>query len=625
MDRIAQKKRNYWWMRPISKNLLIQMIFFRALAADTDWINNNRFRLFRGFIIFSGLYPHDLKKLEKTLRTRYEARRDEPNLELFLYYLFFMHKYTRILRMQSALKAASAFDNEHIVAIFRYAQYEAGYFNDVSAAATDLCIRRVGLPISIGSSAIIGEEYVRGSYAAAMADDKEMALQLFACHYGLDDGGLCDDGKLKRAEHRIIDKVINECPAAFFRSNSTGEKISIFLHNAPDALGHTILDLYHFLALYRECYDDILFVGGPLTIYDPGPKTCIEIGCQYGQYLETHNQPLLNLSWMAMGHFSLGNVTVIVENYWSLLREVYHRTRDPDDDFEINAWHMTLPEGVDTRGRTFCSFYGIDPDRPIVTLHARDQKYHKIAKQNFRNSPINDYEPAIHHLLDQGYQVIRLGDQLMPKLPVDHVRYFEIPFLEKYDTALDPFFIDRSDFLIGSQSGPCSYARALGVPVLSVNAVFSYTLLPSVREMACFKTYLRTDEQGREHILDYNEIMADNIFQMENADQLELAGISVRNCTSAEIEAAIRDMIAWVSQPDLALTTEQIEFRDLVERTAERIKNAPDNIPKIADYLGIALPGYRVSPSVEKIRRPSRLSDGAEPLQTKQQAAEAAE
>src|SRR5690606_14147142 len=124
------------------------------------------------------------------------------------------------------------------------------------------------------------------------------------------------------------------------------------------------------------------------------------------------------------------------------------------------------------------------------------------------------------------YQVVRLGDTKMPRLRIDDPGYFEIPYMKHYENALDPFFIKYSIFMIGSQSGPCSYARAFGIPILSVNAVLSYTLLPAPMEMACFKRYVEINKNGDEKFLEFDQLLDRNVFQMETLYQFDKLGLS---------------------------------------------------------------------------------------------------
>lgn len=574
------------------------------LSVDSEFLSAERPRLTRGIMKVLCNNPRREKAMIKAAKKRYGANSNRANHEVYVLLLMAAHEYPALLEVLETPEAAPFLDNAIARHANRYAKFETGDFQTVRDCSMELTQERYGAPLH--DLAVQNTDFLRAAFASGMSLDKTLAIWYFAHQYSLAiDDNIFNDAAIEHIKHQLLRQFATDQGPAFLHGALSGEKIGVFLLHAPQALGHAILDPYHFLSLYRERYDRIYFIGGDLDSYSPGSRACIEIVKQYGEYLPTYSDIMFNLSWMSMGQLRLGNVEVTIENYWSLLREVSHRTASSEDAFALNAWHFDLPPRQQMTGERFCKHHNIDLGKPIITLHARDQGYHAIAKQGFRNSPIKDYVPAIKHLLNEGYQVVRLGDVKMPKLDIDHSGYFEIPALKHYENALDPFFIKHSDFMIGSQSGPCSYARVLGIPVLSVNAVFSYTLLPAPMEMACFKRYVEVDGNGDEQVWEYDQLLDGNVFQMENLHQFEKLGLSFINCTPQEITAAVKDMIAWVAQPDLAMTDAQEAFHQLTLRTAARIKDATDNTPAIADYLGISLPGYRISPTVATLRAPA--------------------
>ncbi|MGA9953055.1 MAG: TIGR04372 family glycosyltransferase, partial [Bradyrhizobium sp.] len=299
---------------------------------------------------------------------------------------------------------------------------------------------------------------------------------------------------------------------------------------------------------------------------------------------------------------TVGNYTLVIDHYWTLLRAAVHRTHDVRDDFRHNRWHFALPPYYHVVGEAFCAERGIDLRRPLIVMHVRDKGYHGIARQSFRDSSVESYRAAVEYLLARGYQVVRIGDVTMPKLGVTAPDYFELPFLESYRHELDPFLIARSRFMIGCQSGPCAFARALGTPLLTINAVLHYTLLPSTLEIACFKRYFKT-KAGVRAEMSIHEALDARADQLDNSYHFEREGITVENATAEEILAATRDMDAWIENPTLEETPEQVAFRRRVmqQNNALRREGLDLALP-IADYIGISLDGYRISPSVARMR-----------------------
>lgn len=475
-----------------------------------------------------------------------------------------------------------------------------------------------------------GYNYLKAAHAAGLIGQTGLAKEFFGSQFDFF-GSTLSTEEANDLDRRIFNDVLAVCFDELQKQKYQGKdkKIGVFFLSSTEALGHAILDPYYFLALNTSRFDAVIFVGPPRESYRPASRTCLEIVEQYGHYVETKSDILLNLSWMSMGTWSqetqeltcelnsepgltgrwlltntrqLGAIDLSINNYWSLLREAVRRDRNPADTFRHNEWHMQLPKRFTLSGEAFCQRHGIDLTRPIVVLHVRAENYHGIEKQSFRNADIDPYVLAVRHLLDNGYQVVRIGDQGMARLELQSRDYFELPFMDGYKPSLDPFLISRAIFMIGCQSGPCAYARALGVPLLSVNAVLHYTLLPGKMEMACFKQYIRTDGPAPE-IMSLEAALAAGVYHFEGSMQFKRAGIRLEQASSDEILASVKDMIAWLDQPDLSETPLQLRFRAAVEQTTQDLLQRGEDLDMpIGDYLGIALPGYRISPSVAVMR-----------------------
>ena len=116
---------------------------------------------------------------------------------------------------------------------------------------------------------------------------------------------------------------------------------------------------------------------------------------------------------------------------------------------------------------------GVDPARPIVTLHVRESGYRQrpaVRQQQLdrlRDARIDTYRPAVMWLVDRGYQVVRIGDATMTPCRWDGM----------VDPATAPWRTDafelwatmNSRFFVCGDSGPYYLGGLAGVPCLSVN------------------------------------------------------------------------------------------------------------------------------------------------------------
>lgn len=526
------------------------------------------------------------------LRNSYKSREKGNRLEVLVLVLIEAQQFSEAWNLLSSDRRGL----EHLKPNFLHAwvrlAFELARYEEV-VAAVEACAR------TCPDHARSHYDFLKGAFAASMCLKHDLALQFFGRQFRfLDDNDVVvGPDVLERIKEQIIDRVFavisHKLIIGIFRNPE--QKIGVFFLNSTEALGHAILDPYHFLALNKLRFDEMIFVGPDPLSYRPASRACLAIVEQYGSYLTTDDQMLLNLSWMSLGTFAVGPIELVVENYWSLLREVVHRTRASNHEFEHNRWHMSLPRSFEHIGAEFCARHGINPDAPIVVLHVRERGYHGLLKQSYRDAEIADYEPATKFLIDQGYQVIRVGDMRMRKSRVVREGYFELPFMIGYVHQLDSFFISHCSFMIGSQSGPCAYARAFGRPVLSANAVYHYTLLPSPRELACFKHYLMREATGGMLRLGEEEILRLRLFHLDNSNQFERASVELQNASAAEILAATEQMVAWCRDPDQPETPAQSAFRDVVSRAASDLQKAEGLQPSVGDFIGFSLPGYRLA------------------------------
>ena len=126
----------------------------------------------------------------------------------------------------------------------------------------------------------------------------------------------------------------------------------------------------------------------------------------------------------------------------------------------------------------------------------------------------------------------------------------ELPTLDGYDPILDPYFIERCEFMISCQSGPCSLARALGKPNLVVNGVYNHTTLPEFNELFAFKRYVNRD--GAE--LSVEEALRRGAHLFDRTEHFECSGIRLEDTTAEEIHAAVLEMLDGLDRPERADT-----------------------------------------------------------------------
>lgn len=153
------------------------------------------------------------------------------------------------------------------------------------------------------------------------------------------------------------------------------------------------------------------------------------------------------------------------------------------------SMRLRLPPDREQEARRAAERLGIDPDRPIVTVHVRERGYRSAAGlrqrhwDETRNARIETYVDAFDALVDRGYTVVRLGDPSMT--PVSRHGVVDLATSDARTPWLDIWCTMRSEFLIGSDSGPSFLAMLLDVPLLTVNAVHFRDLTRETDRVIC--------------------------------------------------------------------------------------------------------------------------------------------
>ena len=176
----------------------------------------------------------------------------------------------------------------------------------------------------------------------------------------------------------------------------------------------------------------------------------------------------------------------------------------------------------------------------FVVIHARESGYwNRIGNKmhSTKNSNILDYIPAIKFLISQGYQVVRIGDKSMTKLP-EIANLIDYAHLDIKNDFLDIFFIRYCEFMITSTSGPNEVAGTLMTPVLAVNWFPVHAVPYSSFDLVLLKT-VRNKLNGR-------KLSFDELYKLPYAEfsyyMLEQYGYEVIENTSDEILYATKKM-----------------------------------------------------------------------------------
>jgi putative glycosyltransferase (TIGR04372 family) len=381
-----------------------------------------------------------------------------------------------------------------------------------------------------------------------------------------------------------------------------GGTVGVMIGAYHNAVGHAILDPFHFYNLFRHRFDHLVLIHPPLTTYSRPTLLMVSILDQYLEQIEIECPDLPAFAWQNLGELQPANreqkLTFLCYNYWALNRMAYDARRDPTHPMSRGRKYLQLPGKMVDRAEALCRKLRLETERPIVVLHTREHGYHRLRGQSFRNADIRNYVPALRRLIDQDYLVVRIGDRRMTSIHREVPELVELPRLDGYDPVLDAYFLQRCRFMMSCQSGPCSLARALGKPNLVVNAVYNHTTLPEKNELFAFKRYL--DAGGVE--LGVEESLRRCAHLFDRTEHFERAGIRLADTTAEEIDAAVQEMLVGLDYPDRPDTPAQARVRQIMERLGANPDPTNPLTHRLSNYIGHALPECRVSDAVCRLR-----------------------
>ena len=118
---------------------------------------------------------------------------------------------------------------------------------------------------------------------------------------------------------------------------------------------------------------------------------------------------------------------------------------------------------------------GINPDKPYVCLIVRDGGHYKskgeTESQGYElfNFDIDTFIPAVQHLVDEGFQVVRMGSGFEKPIAETVKGLFDYAHSEFRSEFLDVYIAATCEFAVSTQTGPDAVCMLFRRPVLYVD------------------------------------------------------------------------------------------------------------------------------------------------------------
>lgn len=196
-----------------------------------------------------------------------------------------------------------------------------------------------------------------------------------------------------------------------------------------------------------------------------------------------------------------------------------------------------------------------DPFGRYVCVHVRDEAYFArwgdspLARDGTRNASIHTYTPAISHLLERGFSVIRLGASTTTPLDLDHPQFWDYAADGSRSELLDIVLPRHCHFFISTLSGPDKLAQAYRRPILFTNlAPLKSISLWMQNSLIAPKRFRRDDGST----IPWRDVFGSGLYT-KSESELAVDGIRLAHNTPSELLDSTREMtdrLAGITRDD---------------------------------------------------------------------------
>jgi len=193
----------------------------------------------------------------------------------------------------------------------------------------------------------------------------------------------------------------------------------------------------------------------------------------------------------------------------------------------------------------------LDCTRKYICLVVRDElhSFKNVSQESaeitqYRNSSINDYEGAIKYLIDQGFNVVRMG-RLAHKCRFTIDGFFDYANSDLKSDLNDLLLMANCEFVISTSSGIDELATLYRKPVYLVNYLPVGSFRVSQLRPLILPKGLRDRQKG--NLLSLSQIVQMGLWEANATHTYESANIEIVNCEPRTITQFTIQVIAHFS------------------------------------------------------------------------------
>ena len=231
--------------------------------------------------------------------------------------------------------------------------------------------------------------------------------------------------------------------------------------------------------------------------------------------------------------------------------------------------HVSLSAEEMEEGRKRLIEFGINPDEPYVCLIVRDGGHYKsrgdIESTGYEllNFDINDFSGVAEELIDNGFQVIRMGSGSERPFTSKPDGVVDYALSKNRSEFLDVYLAATCEFAVSTQTGPDAVCMLFRRPVLYLD-VTRYCQFFFGSKLATWSP-VRLQKNGS--ILNLSEVVKSEIAWFKDPNLFSKNGISQQKSSKSELKELVRSYIrARGSVDEEALSVRSAISRGFGER-----------------------------------------------------------
>jgi putative glycosyltransferase (TIGR04372 family) len=269
-------------------------------------------------------------------------------------------------------------------------------------------------------------------------------------------------------------------------------------------------------------------------------------------------------SWLVSSLHSVGSIFPVLK-----LNEPKLSITGSMNGLDKTASHVSFKAKEREEGKKRLVEIGINPDKPYVCLIVRDGGHYKSkgeiesAGYELLNFDINDFSGVAEVLIENGFQVIRMGSGSERPFTSKPDGVIDYALSRNRSEFLDVFIAATCEFAVSTQTGPDAVCMLFRRPVLYVD-VTSYCQFFFGSKLA---TWSPVRLYKNEKILNLSEIVNSEIAWLKDPNLFSMHGISQQKSSNDELKELVLSYIRMRGREDAkALSTRSMVSHGFGER-----------------------------------------------------------